>query len=43
MIVRCGLNYSERLQKNVPDVYYYVWDDNRFHQLLFVSGKRSGN
>jgi hypothetical protein len=25
LILRCGLNYSERLGKNVPDVYYFVW------------------
>ena len=42
MIVRCGLNYSERLAKNVPDVYYFVWEDSRFRQLLHISGKQSG-
>jgi len=42
MIVRCGLNYSERLQKNVPDTYYFVLEQRRFRQLLFVSGKQSG-
>ena len=41
MIVRCGLNYSERLQKNVPDVYYFVWEGTRFRQILFVSGRKS--
>jgi hypothetical protein len=23
MIVRCGLNFSERLRKNIPDTYYF--------------------
>lgn len=39
MIVRCGLNYSERLQKNIPDTWYFVWEQNHFRELLFVSGK----
>lgn len=42
MIVRCGLNYSDRLKKNSPDTYYFVWEENRFRQLLFVSGKEAG-
>jgi hypothetical protein len=42
MIVRCGLNYSERLQKNVPDTYYFLWERDGFRQLLFMSGKTSG-
>jgi len=39
MIVRCGLNYSERLQKNIPDTYYFVLDQGAFRQILFVPGK----
>jgi hypothetical protein len=39
MIVRCGMNYSERLQKNIPDMWYFVWEQNRFRELLFVPGK----
>ena len=42
MIVRCGLNFSERLKKNIPDTYYFVLEDGRFRQLLFISGKQSG-
>jgi hypothetical protein len=42
VIVRCGLNYSERLQKNVPDTYYFLWQQNSFRQLLQISGKRAG-
>jgi hypothetical protein len=42
MIVRCGLNFSERLQKNIPDTYYFLWEGNRFRRLLHVSGRASG-
>ena len=38
MIIRCGLHWSERLDKNIPDVYYFVWDDGRFKRLLFIPG-----
>jgi hypothetical protein len=41
MIVRCGQNYSERLQKNTPDTYYFLWEGNQFRQLLHVSGTAS--
>jgi hypothetical protein len=41
VIVFCGRNYSERLQKNVPDAYYFVWEGNRFRQLPHVSGKQA--
>jgi hypothetical protein len=43
VIIRSGINYSERLQRNVPDVHFFVWEDNRFRQILFVSGKQSGS
>ena len=36
MIVRCGLNYSELLQRNVPDVYYFLWEGARFRELLHI-------
>jgi hypothetical protein len=42
IIVRCGLNYSERLDRNIPDAYYFVLEDNRFRQILHLSGKRPG-
>jgi hypothetical protein len=41
-ILQCGLNYSERLEKNIPDVYYFVWEDSRFRQILHISEKHSG-
>jgi hypothetical protein len=40
VIVRAGINYSEALRANVPDVYYFAWEDDRFRKLLFVSGKQ---
>ena len=41
MVVRCGLNFSVRLDKNIPDAYYYVWEGDHFRQILFVSMKRA--
>jgi len=42
VVVRGGINYSERLKANIPDVWYFVWERDRFRQLLFKSGKDSG-
>jgi hypothetical protein len=42
IIVHCGLNYSDHLQKNVPDTYYFVWEQDHFRKLFFVSGKAAG-
>jgi hypothetical protein len=33
LIVRCGLNFVERQNDNVPDTYYFVWENNRFRLL----------
>jgi hypothetical protein len=41
LIVRCGLNFSERLQRNVPDVSYFVWEGDPFRKILFISGKQT--
>jgi hypothetical protein len=38
LVLRCGLNYSERLQTNVPDAYYFVWEGERFREILHVPG-----
>jgi hypothetical protein len=38
-ILRCGLNYSEKVGTNVPDTWYFVWEDDHFRQLLRISGK----
>jgi hypothetical protein len=37
-IFKCGI-WTEYLYKQIPDAYYYVWEENRFRQLLFVPGK----
>jgi len=42
VIIRGGINYSERLKANVPDVWYFSWEGDRFRQLLFISGQDSG-
>ena len=39
LIVKGGINYSEQLKANVPDVYYFLWEESRFRQVLFISGK----
>jgi len=41
VIIRGGLNYVESLHKNVPDVYYFVWDDQRFREILRIPGGQS--
>jgi hypothetical protein len=41
MIVRCGLNYDEQLQRNVPDVYYFVLDGQGFRKLAQLHGKEA--
>jgi hypothetical protein len=33
MIVRCGLNYDEKLDRNVPDVYYFVLEGEGLRKL----------
>ena len=39
VLVRGGMNYSSRLNKNVPDAYYFVWEENCFRRLLYIPGK----
>lgn len=40
VVIKSGLNFSEERNVNVPDEDYFVWEDNRFRQLLHVSGKQ---
>ena len=40
LVLRCGLNYSEREQANVPEAYYFVWEGNRFKQIFHAPGAR---
>jgi hypothetical protein len=39
LVLRCGLNYSERLQTNVPDTYYFVWEGEHFKEILQIPGR----
>ena len=41
LVLRCGLNYSERQQANVPDTHYFVWESERFHEILHFHGAGS--
>ena len=34
MIVKCGLNYIERLDKNVPDAHYFFLSSDRFIEIM---------
>jgi len=43
VIIRAGINYSETLKANVPDVYYFVWEGHRFRQLLFMPGEQGAH
>ena len=36
LIVRCGKTWVERINSIVPDTYYFVWEGNRFRQLLKI-------
>ncbi len=40
LVLRCGLNFSEHLQTNIPDAYYFVWQGERFDRVLHVAGGR---
>ena len=40
-VLRCGLNYSERLRRNIPDTYYFVWEGSHFRQILKTPGNPS--
>ncbi len=41
MVVHCGLNYDVQLDQNVPDVYYFVLEDQGFRELAHFHGKRA--
>jgi hypothetical protein len=40
MIIRCGWNY-DAAGVNHPDVYYLLWEGNRFRELLHIKPPRS--
>jgi hypothetical protein len=37
VVVKGGINYSKLLNANVPDTYYFVWEGDRFRQILHIS------
>ncbi|MGD0131674.1 MAG: hypothetical protein ABSE57_06490 [Bryobacteraceae bacterium] len=39
VIVRRGLNYDVQLDRNVPDVYYFVLEGHGFRELAHFHGK----
>jgi hypothetical protein len=39
MIARCGAYAPEPL--DIPDTHYFVWENGRFRQLLFIASQRS--
>jgi hypothetical protein len=39
LIARCGFNYSPQ-GKNQPDVYYVLWEGNRFRELTHLQPPR---
>ena len=38
LVLRCGLNYSERQRTNIPDTYYFVREGEGFNEILHVPG-----
>jgi hypothetical protein len=41
LIIRCGLNWDDRTNKNRPDVYYFLWRDNNWKELLHLQPPRA--
>jgi hypothetical protein len=41
LILRCGLNYDVQLERNVPDVYYFVLEGQAFRRLAHLHGKEA--
>jgi hypothetical protein len=40
-IVRCGLNFDKRLNRNLPDLYYFVLEDQAFKEILRLRGREA--
>ena len=40
IIVHCGLNYSVLSHRNVPDVYYFVFENQHFRKLAHLHKNR---
>src|SRR5579862_3650156 len=43
LVVKGGINPTYVVKDNVPDVYFSIWELERFQQLLFISGKHASN
>jgi len=41
VIVRCGHNFDKRLNRNVPDLYYFVLEDQTFKEILRLRGREA--
>ena len=41
MVVHCGLNYDVQPDRNVPDVYYFVLENQGFRELAHFHGKQA--
>lgn len=41
LILRCGLNFDEQLNRNIPDVYYFLLEARGFRELLHLHGKEA--
>lgn len=41
LIMRCGKTYVERINRLVPDTFYFVWENEHFRQLLKVPADQS--
>ena len=35
-VIKCGKTWIERLQKNLPDVFYFVWRNGSFREVAHV-------
>jgi hypothetical protein len=41
VIVRCGHNFDKRLNRNVPDLYYFVLEQQTFKEILRLRGREA--
>ena len=40
-IVRCGLSFDKRLNKNMPDLYFFVLENGAFREILRLRGREA--
>jgi hypothetical protein len=41
LIIRCGMTWLERIDRIVPDTYYFLWEGDHFRRLLKVAADES--